>query len=99
MLLHVEDIIVRPIAFTEKAERLREQSNQVIFEVKLEANKIQIKNAIQKLFPVHVEDVRTLIMRGKDRRMGRGYGKLRNWKKAIVTLREGDEINFYDEEA
>ncbi|CAN91001.1 50S ribosomal protein L23 [Sorangium sp. So ce327] len=94
-----EQIIRRPIILTEKSSRLRDQGNKVIFEVRREANKIQIKDAIQTLFKVGVVDVNTLIMRGKDKRMGRGYAKLRNWKKAIVTLKEGDEIQFFDEKA
>ena len=94
-----EHIIRRPIILTEKSSRLRERGNKVIFEVHREANKIQIKDAIQALFKVGVVDVNTLVMRGKDRRMGRGYAKLRNWKKAIVTLKAGDEIQFFDEKA
>ncbi|MCC6559258.1 MAG: 50S ribosomal protein L23 [Polyangiaceae bacterium] len=94
-----EQIIRRPIILTEKSSRLREQGNKVIFEVRREANKIQIKDAIQSLFKVGVLDVNTLVMRGKDKRMGRGYAKLRNWKKAIVTLKPGDEIQFFDEKA
>jgi len=93
-----ESIIRRPIILTEKSSRLREDSNKVIFEVRADANKIQIKNAIQTLFKVGVIDVNTLVMRGKDKRMGRGYAKLHNWKKAIVTLKEGDQIQFFDEE-
>jgi len=93
-----EQIIRRPIILTEKSSRLREQSNKVIFEVRRDANKIQIKDAIQALFKVGVVDVNTLVMRGKDKRMGRGYAKLHNWKKAIVTLKAGDQIQFFDEE-
>src|ERR1700742_1405239 len=85
-----EHIIRRPIMLTEKSTRLREKQNQVIFEVQKDANKIQIKSAVE---------VNTLVMRGKDKRMGRGYAKLRNWKKAIVTLKEGDTIQFFDEKA
>jgi len=94
-----EQIIRRPIILTEKSSRLREQGNKVIFEVRREANKIQIKDAIQTLFKVGVVDVNTMILRGKDKRMGRGYAKLRNWKKAIVTLKAGDAIQFFDEKA
>ena len=94
-----EQIIRRPIILTEKSSRLRDQGNKVIFEVRREANKIQIKDAIQTLFKVGVVGVNTLVMRGKEKRMGRGYAKLRNWKKAIVTLKEGDEIQFFDEKA
>lgn len=93
-----EQIIKRPIALTEKSSRLREGDNKVIFEVRPTANKIQIKSAIETLFKVSVLDVNTLNMRGKDKRMGRGYAKLRNWKKAIVTLKQGDSIQFFDEE-
>ena len=99
MQLKPEEIIRRPIILTEKSSRLREQGNKVIFEVRPGANKIQIKNAIQELFKVGVVDVNTLVMRGKDKRMGRGYAKLRNWKKAIVTLKAGDEIQFFDEKS
>ena len=98
-MLQPQEIIRRPIILTEKSNRLREGENQVIFEVHKDANKIQIKNAIQTLFKVGVIDVNTLVMRGKDKRMGRGYAKLRNWKKAIVTLKAGDEIQFFDEKA
>jgi large subunit ribosomal protein L23 len=94
-----EYIIRRPIILTEKSTRLREKQNQVIFEVRREANKIQIKSAIEALFKVGVVEVNTMVMRGKDKRMGRGYAKLRNWKKAIVTLNEGDAIQFFDEKA
>jgi large subunit ribosomal protein L23 len=94
-----EQIIRRPIILTEKSNRLRDEGHKVIFEVRREANKIQIKNAIQTLFKVGVVGVNTLIMRGKDKRMGRGYARLRNWKKAIVTLKPGDAIQFFDEKA
>jgi large subunit ribosomal protein L23 len=99
MQLTPEEIIRRPIILTEKSNRLRDGGNKVIFEVRPGANKIQIKNAIQTLFKVAVIDVNTLNMRGKDKRMGRGYAKLRNWKKAIITLKAGDEIQFFDEKA
>lgn len=93
-----DQILRRPIVLTEKSSLLREK-NQVIFEVAREANKIQIKNAVQALFNVKVLDVNTLVMRGKDRRMGRGYAKLQNWKKAIITLKEGDSIDFFGDNA
>jgi large subunit ribosomal protein L23 len=94
-----EEIIRKPIMLTEKATRLREKQNQVVFEVRKNANKIQIKGAIEALFKVGVVDVNTLVMRGKERRMGRGYARLHNWKKAIVTLKDGDMIQFFDEKA
>jgi large subunit ribosomal protein L23 len=94
-----EQIIRRPIILTEKANLLREKRNQVVFEVNRDANKVEIKNAVQKLFKVHVTSVNTLILRGKDRRMGRGYSKSQNWKKAIVTLKAGDSIDFFADAA
>ena len=91
-----EQIIKRPIALTEKAARLK-GDNKAVFEVDLRANKIQIREAVESLFDVKVTDVNTLIQRGKPRRIGRRWLKRRNWKKAIVTLRQGDEIQFFDE--
>jgi large subunit ribosomal protein L23 len=90
-----EQIIRRPIVLTEKATLLREKHNQVVFEVVRTANKIEIRNAVQKLFNVHVTDVNTMVIRGKERRMGRGHARTQNWKKAIVTLKEGDAIDFF----
>jgi large subunit ribosomal protein L23 len=90
------DVIKRPIALTEKAARLRE-GNQVVFEVAIDANKIQIKSAVESLFAVKVANVNTLVQRGKPRRLGRIMGKRPNWKKAIVTLAEGSDIQFFDE--
>jgi large subunit ribosomal protein L23 len=92
-----EQVIRRPIILTEKATLLREKNNQVIFEVARDANKVQIRDAVQRLFKVNVTGVNTMLMRGKDRRMGRGRGKMQNWKKAIVTLKEGDSIDFFSE--
>jgi large subunit ribosomal protein L23 len=97
--MKTESVIRRPIVLTEKASLLREQANQVVFEVLLGANKVQIRDAVQTLFKVKVTQVNTLVMRGKDRRMGRSYGKMQNWKKAIVTLKEGDSIDFFSSES
>ena len=94
--MNVEQVIKRPLYLTEKGSRLRETENKYTFEVDLDANKLQIKDAIETLFKVTVRDVRTLVMRGHMKRMGKGYGKLQNWKKAIVTLREGETIDFFE---
>jgi large subunit ribosomal protein L23 len=91
-----QDIVKRPIALTEKAARLKEK-NKVVFEVDRTANKLQIRDAVEALFSVKVTDVNTLVYRGKMKRMGRALAKRPNWKKAIVTLREGDDIQFFDE--
>jgi large subunit ribosomal protein L23 len=92
-----EDIIKRPIGMTEKASALRLANNQVVFEVDPKANKIQIRSAVEKLFEVKVTDVNTLVQRGKIKRVGRRELKRPNWKKAIVTLRAGDDIQFFAE--
>ena len=94
-----EQVIRRPIILTEKANLLREKHNQVIFEVARTANKVEIRDAVQRLFNVQVEDVNTMVMRGKERRMGRGHARTQNWKKAIVTLKVGDSIDFFSDAA
>jgi large subunit ribosomal protein L23 len=91
-----EHVIKRPLVLTEKGNLLREQENQYLFEVDRTANKAQIRNAVETLFSVKVEKVRTLIVRGRMRRMGRGKAKTRNWKKAIVSLKSGDSIDFFE---
>ena len=90
------DVIKRPIALTEKAARLKEGS-KVVFEVAMEANKIEIRSAVESLFSVKVADVNTLVQRGKPKRMGRSMEKRPNWKKAVVTLEPGNDIQFFDE--
>lgn len=95
-MISLETVIRRPIFLTEKSNALR-SVNQVVFEVNRNANKIMIKSAVQKLFNVKVESVNTMVYRGKDRRMGRGYAKMQNWKKAVVTLAEGQNIDFFAE--
>ena len=92
----VQDVIVRPLIMTEKGERLKEAQNKVLFEVALKASKPEIKSAVEKLFKVGVLEVNTVVVRGKVTRMGRRMGKRPNWKKAVVTLREGDTIEFFE---
>jgi large subunit ribosomal protein L23 len=97
MSLALSHIIKRPVALTEKASRIKADHNQVVFEVDRSANKIQIRSAVETLFGVKVLSVNTLVQRGKVKRMGRSTGQRHNWKKAIVTLREGDDISFFSE--
>ena len=97
MMLTPDQIIRRPIALTEKAAQLKSVANQVVFEVAIEASKIQIKSAVEQLFGVKVSRVNTLVQRGKRKRMGKGLAKRNNWKKAIVTLRPGEDIQFFEE--
>ncbi|MGH7832160.1 MAG: 50S ribosomal protein L23 [Candidatus Binatia bacterium] len=89
-----EDVIVAPL-ITEKGSLLSEKSNQVMFRVRRDANKTEIKTAIEALFKVKVVDVRTLRNLGKFRRVGKNVGRLPLWKKAYVTLKEGDKIDFF----
>jgi large subunit ribosomal protein L23 len=94
-MLEEYKIIRRPI-ITEKGTILKDESNQVVFEVALEANKSEIKKAVEKLFKVSVLAVRTQNRNGKRKRLGRIMGRRRNWKKAIVTLKEGSRVNFFE---
>lgn len=87
------DIIKRPLR-TEKSVADGEASNTYHFEVDLRANKIQIREAIEKFFDVKVDDVRTLVRKGKRRRVKFKLGKTKDWKKAIITLKEGNAIDL-----
>lgn len=90
------DIIKKPL-LTEKGTVLQELNNQVVFRVNPNANKIEIKAAVEKLFNVQVSNVRTCNMTGKEKRIGRHMGKRSDWKKAVVTLAEGHNIDFLEE--
>lgn len=89
------DILRRPVV-TEKATLMRELENAVVFEVDPRATKAEIKQAVEKVFGVTVTGVRTLIVQGKHARVGRSSGKRKNWKKAYVTLKEGDHVELFD---
>lgn len=81
---------------TEKGTLLAEDSNQVLFRVPRQANKAEIREAVERLFDVKVVKVRTLNCLGKNRRVGRVVGKRSDWKKAYVTLAEGQSIDFFE---
>jgi large subunit ribosomal protein L23 len=91
----VHDIIISPLV-TEKSTTQREGQNQYSFKVDKRANKIEIKDAVERLFKVKVREVRTVTVRGKVKRLGRRFGKRPDWKKAIVTVKEGDRIEFFE---
>ncbi len=95
MNLTSHDIIRRPL-ITEKLDLQREENNAYAFEVDRRANKIQIRGAVEKIFKVKVTDVRTQLVRGKPKRVGLKRGHRPCWKKAIVTLKEGDTIDFVE---
>ena len=92
----IHDVILRPLVLTEKGESQREELNKLFFEVAMKANKVEVRQAVEKLFNVKVADVNTMIVRGKPGRIGRKATKRPNWKKAIVTLHEGDTIEFFE---
>ncbi len=88
-------VVIRPI-ITEKSSAALADENQYTFEVIGDANKHEIKHAVQQLFSVHVRQVRTSHQRGKWRRRGVHIGKQPNWKKAVVTLAEGETIEVFE---
>jgi large subunit ribosomal protein L23 len=102
-----ESIIKRPL-LTEKGTRLKDSGgqgdemdpetvkSQLLFEVARDANKVEIRAAVEKLWNVDVVAVRTAIVRGKEKRMGRFVGKRSNWKKAIVTIAAGQTVEFFE---
>ena len=87
--------IIRKPLITEKANLLKDAAQVVAFEVARNANKIEIKQAVEKAFDVKVKSVKTIQMRGKVKRVGLNLGQRNNWKKAYVTLQEGHNIDFY----
>ncbi len=89
--------IVRRALVTEKGTRLREGQNGYLFEVARDANKIQIKHAVESIFNVKVATVRTLRVHGKPKRMGRYEGHRPDWKKAVVTLQKGGSIELFEQ--
>jgi len=91
----IHRIIRRPI-FSEKSMTLKENLNQVTFEVDRNANKLEIRAAVETLLDAKVANVNTMIVRGKSKRMGRFAGRRPNWKKAIVTLVEGETVAAFD---
>jgi large subunit ribosomal protein L23 len=93
-----QQIIVRPVV-TEKSTDLQGRKNHYVFEVAKAANKIEIRKAVEVVFGVRVQDVRTMVVRGDVRRVGKFIGKQRAWKKAIVTVHPGDSIDLYGEQA
>jgi large subunit ribosomal protein L23 len=87
--------VIRAPLVSEKGTFLAETANQVLFKVRPEANKIEVKRAVESLFKVKVEKVRMARYLGKVRRVGRSMGRRAEWKKAYVTLRQGDKIDFF----
>ena len=93
--MDVYSVLVAPL-ITEKSTLANEVGNQVVFRVHPQANKVSIRDAVEMLFNVKVKQVRTIQYLGKNRRVGRSQGRKSSWKKAYVTLREGDRIDFFE---
>jgi len=91
---NANDIIIRPL-INEKTTDLRETQNQFVFQVALKATKADVKAAVEKFFSVKVTKVHTLVTHGKQRRVGQTMGRRSNQKKAIVTLAQGQNIDFF----
>jgi large subunit ribosomal protein L23 len=93
------NILIKPL-YTEKIAKLQDKENKYAFEVDRESNKIEIQKEIEKRFEVKVTKIQTMMVRGKLRqqmtRAGRFYGRRPDWKKAIVTLSEGDKIDLFE---
>jgi large subunit ribosomal protein L23 len=90
----LHQIIKKPL-ITEKTSQLKEDNQVVAFEVAMDANKVEIKQAVEKAFDVKVTNVNTNIVAGKVKRVGLNFGKRSNRKKAFVTLAEGSNIDFF----
>ena len=95
MKMRIEDVIDDPIV-TEKSVLQQEENNEYTFAVNPGANKIEIKKAVKKQFDVEVDDVRTMNVRGKSRRVRWQEGQTSDWKKAIVSLPEGEHIEIVE---
>ena len=93
-MLDVYQVIKRPLV-TESVMDDLERTNTYVFEIHREANKVQVRNAVEKLFGVKVLSVNTARVRGKWRRRGKSLARTPDWKKAFVKLREGDAIELF----
>jgi len=93
--MHPYEVLRRPLV-TEKSTSVLQPQNKYTFEVAGEANKLQVKQAVEKAFKVNVSAVNVIMMPGKTRRVGRRQVQTQSWKKAVVTLRPGDKIEFFE---
>lgn len=89
------DVLIKPI-ITENSMLKMEENNTYTFKVAKNSNKIQIRNAVEEIFDVKVDNVNTMNIRGKKRRLGRNEGRTASWKKALVKLAEGDSIEIFE---
>ena len=94
-MMDLYEVIKRPLV-TEKGTKQKELANQIVLEIDRRANKILVRNAVESIFKVKVLDVKVMNSRGKKRRIGRNVGKRPDWKKAIVRLAPGENIEFFE---
>jgi large subunit ribosomal protein L23 len=93
---NIFDVIKKP-RLTEKGMTLQEMNNQIVLRVDPRANKIEIKDAVERLFKVKVTKVCTSNVQGKKKRLGRNYGETSDWKKAVISLQEGHKVDFLEQ--
>jgi large subunit ribosomal protein L23 len=93
---NARSIIIKPLV-TEKGSQMREAENKYLFSVAVNANKIEIKRAVEEIFDVKVKSVKTATVRGKVKRLGVYEGKRPDWKKAVVTLEPGQSIDLFEQ--
>jgi len=96
-MAHITDVLKKPV-LTEKSLLLQQTENKYTFDVDLTANKTEVRNAVEKMFDVKVENVTIMNVRAKTKRMGKYVGKTNRRRKAIVKLKEGNTINLFGEE-
>lgn len=95
MMMDLYDIVRIP-RITEKGTRLKEKNNMLTFEVRKDANKLQVRKAIETIFKVKVIEVTTVNLSGKKKRVGQRLGRRTDWKKAYVTLKPGEKIEIFE---
>lgn len=94
-MMEIRQIILEPIV-TEKSTTARETQNRYSFKVQPKSSKDQIAKAVEEIFNVHVIKVNTMNMRGKMKRLGRNRGRKSAWKKAVVTIAQGESVDFFE---
>jgi large subunit ribosomal protein L23 len=92
---NIYDVLISPL-LTEKGTAMKEKDNKIVFKVARDANKIEIKKAVEEIFKVKVSRVATMNCKGKLKRLGKYEGRRADWKKAIVTLKEGEKLDFIE---
>ena len=93
--MNPHDVLIRPL-LTEKITAIRETKNSIAFSVHRQATRIDIRRAVEKVFSVKVASVNVMNVRGKKKRQGRFTGRRSDWRKALITIKEGEKIELYE---